>query len=201
MQNIAYHCVAKKIEKNRTGRPTFFSLTWLIYKSNTAQNISENFQKLHLCKAVCTAFLAQRKGLWAFWLVEDPSMLPWKILEFSRKGRKFLSVLNIGTVLVSVSILKWAAVEHASFTLGNSPDVRMMAASNWQIYRSPKARTTQEHITNIQTIHSIIHVLELSRRDYQKFHTGIYFIKTWLWRGIREFNPKIPTVYCGTWGD
>ena len=41
----------------------------------------------------------------------------------TQKGRKFPSVLNIGTVLVGVlwrGVLKRAAVEHASFTLRNS---------------------------------------------------------------------------------
>ena len=28
---------------------------------------------------------SERKGLWVFWLIEDPEMHPWKILEFSKK--------------------------------------------------------------------------------------------------------------------
>ena len=52
MQNIAYHYVAKTFERNRTG--TFFAFKCLIYKK--AQNISEMFKWLQLCKAMCIAF-------------------------------------------------------------------------------------------------------------------------------------------------
>ena len=95
MQNIAYH-VAKTFGRNRTGNS--FALTWLIKKKQYGTKYcwkrSNNFSCVKQCVSLSIRNFQipraayEHKGLWVFWLVEVPSMHPWKTLLFSKMTRK-----------------------------------------------------------------------------------------------------------------